>query len=46
MILLKDVYLSLDGPTGQVDILKGINLEINIGETVSVVGPSGSGKPL
>ncbi|MEK9683530.1 MAG: ABC transporter ATP-binding protein [Rhodospirillaceae bacterium] len=44
MILLKDVYLSLDGPTGQVDILKGINLEINIGETVSVVGPSGSGK--
>ena len=29
---------------GQIDVLKNINLEINEGETVAVVGQSGSGK--
>lgn len=29
---------------GQVDVLKGINLEINRGELVSIVGASGAGK--
>jgi len=44
MISLKDVRLTLDGPAGTVNILKGIDLDIGAGETVSVVGPSGSGK--
>ncbi|WP_459614403.1 ectoine/hydroxyectoine ABC transporter ATP-binding protein EhuA [Bordetella sp. 2513F-2] len=29
---------------GDVDVLRGINLEIPAGQTVSVIGPSGSGK--
>lgn len=41
---LQDVTLTLDGPHGPVNILKGINLEVNAGETVSIVGASGSGK--
>ena len=44
MISLRDIHLTLDGPGGPVNILKGINLEIGTGESVSVVGPSGSGK--
>jgi len=44
MILLEDVHLVLNGPTGMVNILKGVELHISSGETTSVVGPSGSGK--
>ena len=29
---------------GKVEVLKGVDLEINKGEVVSIVGPSGSGK--
>ena len=41
---LQNAALSLDGNAGRVDILHGITLEIAKGETVGLVGPSGSGK--
>ena len=44
ILSLKDATLSLDGNAGRVAILKGITLDIGRGETVGLVGPSGSGK--
>lgn len=38
------VSLTLDGNAGPVDILHGIDLTIETGEAVGIVGPSGSGK--
>jgi putative ABC transport system ATP-binding protein len=44
MIELEDVHLTLASATGPVSILRGINLEATAGTSLSVVGPSGSGK--
>ena len=44
VLSLKNATLSLDGNAGRVDILHGISLDIQSGETVGLVGPSGSGK--
>ncbi|MGF1529395.1 MAG: ABC transporter ATP-binding protein [Candidatus Competibacterales bacterium] len=44
IVQLRDVHLTLESSAGPVAVLRGIDLDIDRGETVSVVGPSGAGK--
>ncbi|MBW2519403.1 MAG: ABC transporter ATP-binding protein [Deltaproteobacteria bacterium] len=44
LIEINDLHLSLVGGAGPVKILRGIDLEVNRGESISIVGPSGAGK--
>ena len=44
VISLEDVSLTLSSGAGEVNILKSISFDIAAGETVGIVGPSGSGK--
>jgi putative ABC transport system ATP-binding protein len=44
VLSLTDAALSLRGNAGTVDILHGITLNVAEGETLGLVGPSGSGK--
>jgi putative ABC transport system ATP-binding protein len=44
ILALTDARLTLAGNAGPVEILKGITLTVRKGETVGLVGPSGSGK--
>jgi putative ABC transport system ATP-binding protein len=44
VISLRDASLTLMGNAGPVHILHQISLDVNAGETLALVGPSGSGK--
>ncbi|WP_424832457.1 ABC transporter ATP-binding protein [Ruegeria sp.] len=44
VLTLKDAALSLNGNAGRVDILRDITLTVDQGETLGLIGPSGSGK--
>ncbi|MFB9232958.1 ABC transporter ATP-binding protein [Pseudohalocynthiibacter aestuariivivens] len=44
ILSLADVYLSLDSNAGRVDILNGITLDVARGDSIGLIGPSGSGK--
>ena len=44
IVKLTGIHVTLNSSAGPVHILKGIDLDIERGDTVSVVGPSGAGK--
>jgi putative ABC transport system ATP-binding protein len=44
MVSIHNLHLSLVGGAGPVNILRGIDLHIEAGQTVSIAGPSGAGK--
>ncbi|MEC8042125.1 MAG: ATP-binding cassette domain-containing protein [Pseudomonadota bacterium] len=44
VLSLTDVTLSLDGNAGRIEILHGISLDVQSGESLGLIGPSGSGK--
>ncbi len=44
ILSLQDAVLALDSNAGRIEILHAISLDVQAGETLALVGPSGSGK--
>jgi len=44
IVEIRDLHLSLVGGSGPVNILRGVDLSVDEGETIGIVGPSGAGK--
>jgi putative ABC transport system ATP-binding protein len=44
IIRLRDLRLSIPAASGPVNILRGIDLDVEAGERIGILGPSGSGK--
>jgi putative ABC transport system ATP-binding protein len=44
MLKLEKIYKSYKTPEGELPILFDLNLDVNAGEFISIMGPSGSGK--
>ena len=44
LVRLEQISLTLPSQAGNVEILKGISLNVGSGESIAIVGPSGSGK--
>ncbi len=44
LIQLSNIHLTLESKAGPVNILRGIDLAVEAGEAIGMVGPSGSGK--
>jgi Fe-S cluster assembly ATP-binding protein len=43
-LIIKDLKVSVETEEGSKEILKGVNLTVNSGETHAIMGPNGSGK--
>ncbi|WP_027185933.1 ABC transporter ATP-binding protein [Desulfovibrio inopinatus] len=44
MMSLKNVHLTLSSPAGRVNILRGVDFQVEHGDIVAIAGPSGAGK--